>query len=99
MIYKNEVSSRAAKDVLQRMFADGSDPSQIVEEGGLKQVSDAGALEAVVKKIVEENPKPTADYKAGKQAALQVLVGKVMQETKGSANPEVTRDLLTRILK
>ena len=99
MIYKNEISSRAAKDVLGRMFADGSDPSTIVEEGNLKQVSDAGALEAMVSKIMSENPKPIADYKAGKEAALQVLIGLVMKETKGAANPEVARGVLTNKLK
>ena len=99
MIYAKELSSRAAKDVLARMFADGSDPSNIVEEGGLKQVSDASALETVVKKILEENRKPVEDYKTGKEAALQVLVGKVMKETKGVANPEVVRELLTNILR
>lgn len=99
MIYTNELSSRAAKDVLARMFADGSDPSDIVEEGNLRQVSDVSALEEVVRKIIEENPQPAADYKAGKEAALQVLVGKVIKETKGAANPEVVRGVLTNILR
>lgn len=98
MIYKNEISSRAAKDVLQHMFADGSDPSQIVEEEGLQQVSDTNALEVVARKIITENPKPVADYKTGKQAALQVLVGKIMQETKGSANPGIAHELLIKLL-
>ncbi|TSC77362.1 MAG: aspartyl-tRNA(Asn)/glutamyl-tRNA (Gln) amidotransferase subunit B, partial [Parcubacteria group bacterium Gr01-1014_29] len=98
MIHTNELSSRAAKDVLARMFADGSDPSDIVRDQGLSQVSDAGALEEVVKKIIQENKKPVEDYKAGKEATLQVLVGKVMKETKGAANPEVVRELLTGLL-
>ena len=99
MIYNNEISSRAAKDILARMFADGSDPSTIVQEGGLKQVSDAGTLEVTVKKIIEENPKLVTDYKNGKEAVLQVLVGKVMKETNGAANPEVVRGLLTNMLE
>lgn len=98
MIYNNEISSRAAKDILAQMFADGSDPSIIVQEGGLKQVSNADALEVTVKKIIEENPKPAEDYKAGKEVALQVLVGKVMKETKGAANPKVVREILIRLL-
>jgi len=98
MIYKNEVSSRAAKDVLRRMFADGSDPSHVVQEEGLAQVNDIIALQDIAKRILEENPKPVADYRAGKEAALQVLVGKMMKGTKGSANPEVTREILTNLL-
>lgn len=98
MIYTNELSSRAAKDVLSRMFADGSDPSDIVKEENLSQVSDVDALEDVVKKIIRENPKPVEDYKAGKIAVLQVLVGKVIKETKGAANPEVAKTLLTKLL-
>lgn len=99
MIYKNEISSRAAKDVLARMFADGSDPSTVVEEENLRQVSDTGALEGVVEKVIEENPQPVKDYKVGKEAALQALVGKVMKETKGAANPEMVREVLTKKLK
>ena len=98
MIYANELSSRAAKDVLARMFADGSDPSNIVEEGNLRQVSDVGALEDIVKKILQENPKPVEDYKKGKEVALQVLVGKVMKETKGAANPVIIKTILTNTL-
>lgn len=98
MIYTNELSSRAAKDVLARMFQDGSDPSDIVREQGLTQVSDATALEHIIQKVIQENPKPVADYKAGKEAALQMLIGKVMKETKGTANPTVTRNVLTKLL-
>lgn len=98
MIYKEELSSRAAKDVLAKMFSDGSDPSSIVEEGGLRQVSDSVALEELVRKIIEENPQPVADYKNGKEAALQVLVGKIMQATKGAAHPQLVRGILTKIL-
>ncbi len=98
MIHKNELSSRAAKDVLAVMFGDGSDPSDVVRERNLAQVSNADALEAVARKIIEENPNPVVDYKKGKEAALQVLIGKVMKETKGTANPEVAREVLTKLL-
>lgn len=99
MIFTNEISSRVAKDVLMRMFADGSDPSVIVHEEGLAQVSDAGALETVAKEVVEENVKMAEDYKNGKEPALQALVGKVMAKTKGAANPQVVRDVLTQLLQ
>jgi aspartyl-tRNA(Asn)/glutamyl-tRNA(Gln) amidotransferase subunit B len=99
MIHKNEISSRVAKDVLMVMFADGSDPTDVVREQGLGQVSDAGALEAIAQKIIEAHSGPTADYKGGKINALQFLVGQVMKETKGTANPEMVRDVLTKILQ
>jgi len=99
MIYTNELSSRAAKDVLARMFADGSDPSTIVEEENLRQVSNASALDEIVKKIIQENQKPVEDYRAGKTAALQMLIGKVMKETKGAANPEIAREVLMKLLE
>jgi len=98
MIYTNEISSRAAKDVLARMFADGSDPSDIVQEDNLRQISNVSALDETVKKIIQENPKPVEDYKKGKTVALQMLIGKVMKETKGAANPEVVREVLTKLL-
>src|SRR3989344_4178534 len=98
MIYTNEISSRAAKDVLARMFADGSDPSDIVQEDNLRQISNVSALDETVKKIIQENPKPVEDYKKGKTVALQMLIGKVMKETNGVANPEVVREVLTKLL-
>ncbi len=99
MIVRNEISSRVAKDVLRHMVEVGGDPSTIVEDKGLKQVSDTGALEEIAKRIIEANPKPVADYKAGKEQALQALVGQMMKETKGAANPAVIKDVLTNLIK
>lgn len=98
MIYRKEISSRAAKDVLARMFAEGGDPSEIVAAEGLMQVSDASALQEIVKKVIVENPNPAADYKKGKGNALQFLVGQVMRATRGSADPNVVRELLLQLL-
>jgi aspartyl-tRNA(Asn)/glutamyl-tRNA(Gln) amidotransferase subunit B len=96
MIVRGEVSSRVAKDVLRHMVEVGGDPSTIVEDKGLKQVSDTGALEEVAKKVIAANPKPVADYKAGKEQALQALVGQMMKETKGAANPSMIKEILTK---
>ena len=98
MIIRNEISSRAAKDVLRHMVEKGGDPSVIVKDLGLAQVSDEKTLEEVAKRILAQNPEAIADYKKGKTNALQFLVGQMIKETKGAGNPEVIRTLLTRLM-
>ena len=95
MLFRKEISSRVAKDTLRHMIEHGGDPSTIVQDQGLGQVSDESSLGEVIEKIVSANPKAVTDYKSGQQNALQFLVGQVMKETKGAANPEVIRKLLT----
>jgi aspartyl-tRNA(Asn)/glutamyl-tRNA(Gln) amidotransferase subunit B len=80
------------------MVERGGDPSTIVRDKGLGQVSDENVLEKAVKKVLEQNPEAIADYKKGKTNALQFLIGQVMKETKGAGNPEVIRELLTRLI-
>ena len=99
MLINGEITSRVAKDVLRIMVEGGGDPSTIVEARGLKQVGDESALEELIKKIISQNPKAVGDFKKGKQQSLQFLVGQVMRETKGAANPEVIRALLTKIIE
>ncbi len=94
MIAAEEISSSAAQAVLEEMFNTGADPSHVVEEKQLKQVSDEGALEEIVKQVIKENPQPVKDYQSGKEKALQFLVGKVMALSKGQANPGVAAKLL-----
>ncbi len=98
MIQKKEITSRVAKDVLRHMVEVGGDPSSIVESKGLKQMSDTSGLDAIAKKIIDANPNAVADYKKGKTQALQFLVGQVMKETKGAANPETIRSILTKLI-
>ncbi len=98
MVDKKEISSRAAKDVLRHMVEQGGDPSDIVRDKGLGQISDEGALAATIERIVAQNPNAITDYKAGKSNALQFLVGQVMKETKGAGNPEMIKQMLTRLL-
>jgi len=99
LIEEGKVSSAAAKQVLKEMFATGGDPSQIIEEKGLAQVSDTGSLESIAKEVIAQNPKAVEDYNKGKENALQFLVGKLMAASKGSANPGVAREVLERQLK
>ncbi|KKU12997.1 MAG: Aspartyl/glutamyl-tRNA(Asn/Gln) amidotransferase subunit B [Candidatus Azambacteria bacterium GW2011_GWC2_45_7b] len=98
MIYKKEINSRVAKDVLRIMVEHGGDPSTIIESKGLKQVGDESALSEIAKKTISQNPKAVEDFKKGKQQSLQFLVGQVMKETKGTANPEMIREVLTKII-
>jgi aspartyl-tRNA(Asn)/glutamyl-tRNA(Gln) amidotransferase subunit B len=81
------------------MLKTGADPSHIVEDKGLEQISDEGKLEQVIKMIIDNNPKSVIDYRAGKENALQFLAGQVMRETKGTANPMKIQELLKKMLK
>jgi len=98
MIHLKEISSRGAKDVLAEMFSTGKDPSQIVKDKGLKQVSDESEIEKIVGQILKENPKAVEDYKKGKDESIKFLIGQVMKETKGSANPEMARAVILGLI-
>ena len=89
----SELSSRGAKDTLAIMFKEGGEPRKIAEEKGLIQKNDEGELIAMVQKIISENEKPVAEYRAGKEASIMFLVGQGMKVSKGSANPQVLKKL------
>lgn len=99
LITSNKVSSRGAKDILAMMFQKGGEPDAIAEKEGLIQKSDEGHLKEIAQKIISANPKVADDFKAGKAAALQFLIGQGMKETKGSANPEVLKKVFTEALQ
>lgn len=96
LIFDKKVLSRGAKDILGKMLETGLDPNRILEEEGLEAVSDEGALEETVRKIVEENPGAIEDYKKGKENALQFLVGKAMVALRGRGNPETLKELIRK---
>ena len=96
LIQQKEISSSAAQLVLKEMFETSADPSNIIEEKKLKQVSDEDSLNKIVKQVIKDNPKPVNDLKLGKENALQFLVGKVMAKSEGQANPEVVREILKK---
>ncbi len=98
MIYSGEMSSKIAKMVLSEMFKRGGDPSQIIEDKGWQQLTNESDIEQAVKDIIARNPKAVEDFKKGRQASLQFLVGQVMAETKGKAKPETVREILEKIL-
>jgi aspartyl-tRNA(Asn)/glutamyl-tRNA(Gln) amidotransferase subunit B len=93
------ISSSAAQQVFAEMFASGKAPGVIVQEKGLAQVSDTGAIEKFCDEAIATNPNPVADYKAGKLAALNSLKGQVMKLSKGKANPALVGEILERKLK
>ena len=98
LIDKGTISSKIAKTVFEEMFKTGKEPNDIVKESGLTQISDEGEIKNIVKKVVDNNPKSIEDYKAGKDRALGYLVGQVMKESKGKANPGIVNKLLLEIL-
>lgn len=88
------ISGKIAKTVFETMFMTGQDPTEIVKEQGLIQISDSGELEAIAKKVIVANPKSVSDYLKGKEQAIGFLVGQMMKETKGRANPGLVNQLL-----
>ena len=98
LIDSGKISSAIAKKVFVDMFNNGEDANKIVEQKGLVQISDEGAIKEVVEKIVDANPKSVEDYHNGKDKAIGFLVGQIMRETKGKANPQIVNKLLKEIL-
>ena len=92
------INSQTAKEVFENLFSDDIDPEKYVEENGLKTVSDDGALREIVQKVIEENPQPVEDYHNGKKKAMGFLVGQIMKEMKGKADPAMANNILKELL-
>ncbi|HBM46054.1 MAG: Aspartyl/glutamyl-tRNA(Asn/Gln) amidotransferase subunit B [Parcubacteria group bacterium GW2011_GWF2_38_76] len=100
MIFKGELSSRGAKDTLAKMYElGGGDAKKIAEELGAIQKSDVGELKKIVAEVLNENPDMVAQYKAGKVAVLQFLMGQAIKKTKGAGNPKILTEVLLEMLK
>ncbi len=99
LIEKGTISSKIAKDVLEKMFENPEAPSEIIKKNGWVQISDEGAIKEVVLKILEANPQSIEDYKNGKDKALGFLVGQAMKETKGKANPQMLNTMFKEYMK
>ncbi len=99
LIYENKVNSSAAQIILAEMFKTKGDPSDIMRDQGLEQMDDDDELENIIKNIIAKNEKAVEEYKAGKENAVQFLVGQVMKESKGKANPKTARELLLKNIK
>jgi aspartyl-tRNA(Asn)/glutamyl-tRNA(Gln) amidotransferase subunit B len=96
IIEKGTISSTIAKEVFSEMIQTGKDPKTVVEEKKLVQISDEGLIEEIIIKIISSNPDAIEDYKKGKKNALTFLVGQVMKETKGKANPKIVNEMLMK---
>ncbi len=94
LVTSNVINGKTAKDVFAIMAETGGDPEKIVEEKGLKQVTDSGAIEAVIDEVIASSPENVAAYKAGKTALMGWFVGQVMKASKGKANPGMVNQLL-----
>ena len=93
------ISQNAARMVLDEIWQNDRDPAEVVEKMGLKQITDEGELLKMVKEIIQSNPGPVADYKAGNKKALAFFVGQIMKATKGKANPQKVNELLVKELE
>jgi len=98
LVENGTVSGRGAKDVLAGMLETGNPAEDIVREKGLAQVSDESVIAEAAKKVIAANPKPVEDYKNGKEKSFAFLVGQMMRETKGKANPALANKVLRELL-
>jgi aspartyl-tRNA(Asn)/glutamyl-tRNA(Gln) amidotransferase subunit B len=98
LIASGEVSGKLAKEIFPKMFATGDAPGAVIEREGLKQISDAGALDAIIADVIAANPKQVEQYRGGKTTVINFLVGQAMKATRGQANVAVVTDLLKQKL-
>lgn len=98
-IKDNTISATAAKDVLEAMWNAEGSVDAIIEQKGLKQISDTGAIEAMIDEIIAKNPGQVADYRSGKDKLFAFFVGQAMRASKGKANPNTVNDILKQKLE
>ena len=98
-IEDSTISGKIAKEVFEEMWLSQKGPDQIIEEKGLKQVTDSTEIEKVINQVFEENPTQLKQYKSGKEKLFGFFVGQVMKVSKGKANPEQVNKLLKRRLE
>lgn len=99
LIEKGTISGKIAKTVFKEMLETGSDPQTIVAEKGLVQISDEGAIRVIVQAVIDANPGPVADVLGGNAKAIGFLVGQVMKQSKGKANPALANQLLAEMIQ
>jgi aspartyl-tRNA(Asn)/glutamyl-tRNA(Gln) amidotransferase subunit B len=98
-IADNTISNKIARDIFDALWnSDGNDVDAIIEAKGLKQITDTGAIEAIIDEVLAANQKSVEEFRAGKEKAFNALVGQAMKATKGKANPQQVNDLLRKKL-
>ncbi len=98
LIDSGTISTKIAKEVFEEVFKTSKSPKQIVEEKGLKQVSDEGEIRKIVEEVLNNHPAEVEKYKAGNQKLMGFFVGQVMKATKGKANPKIVNKILQELL-
>jgi aspartyl-tRNA(Asn)/glutamyl-tRNA(Gln) amidotransferase subunit B len=98
LVESGEVTNLIAKDVLAAVIETGKSPRDIIAQSGLRQESAEAVLRQIVDKVIADNPTPAAEYKKGKKTAAQFLIGQVMKQTKGKANPQIVAKLIGEAL-
>ena len=98
LVYQNKINSSAGQKILDVMYAQGGDPTDIMQDMGLEQIDDKVALEAVVKDILKNNEAQVIQYQGGKTTVLKFFLGQVMAQTKGKANPKLVQEILEKEL-
>lgn len=98
MVMSGDINSRGAKDILLVLVTEGGDPEQIAEDKGMKQESDEGAIKELVQGVLDANPDQVADLKSGNENVLKFLMGQVMKESKGTANPQMATRLIKELV-
>ncbi len=98
MIDSQSISGKIAKDVLVEMIETKKGAGEIVSSKGLSQISDKDKIEQVVRDVLARNEKSVNDYKGGKKTAITFLVGQIMKQTRGKANPAMVNDMLKKHL-
>lgn len=98
LVDKNTISSAMAKKLMPDLLEHGGEPEKLIAEKGMSQITDEGAIKAVIQKVMDANPKNVEDYRGGKDKLFGFFVGQVMKETKGAANPEIINKLLKDML-
>ncbi len=93
LIFKGRISSKIAKELLKEMFETGADPSNIIKEKNLIELTDESQIELIIEEVISQNEKAVSDFKKGKEQSLQFLIGQVMAKTKGRANIEAVKKI------
>lgn len=99
LIYQNKISSAIGQELLREMVSTGKDPSDIIKERDLSQISDSTEIDEIISRVIKNNPSQVEQFQKGKESVLQYLIGQVMKESRGKANPQITGEKLKEKLK
>ncbi|MFH1192479.1 MAG: Asp-tRNA(Asn)/Glu-tRNA(Gln) amidotransferase subunit GatB [bacterium] len=99
VIYENKISSAIGQELLKEMVLTGKDPSDIMDEKNMSQISGSVEMDEIIDKVIKNNPEQVGQFRAGKETVLQFLIGQVMKESRGKANPQMADEMLKKKLK